>query len=53
MAMTKVNKDKEMAADLRKRGIWHGKRQTSSNVPGWPAMTDVGSAAYRRLRRIK
>ena len=41
-------KNSKMAADLVKRGIWHGRRMTKglSNIPN---MTDVGSAAYRRL----
>lgn len=41
------NKDQGMAADLLRRGLWHGKRATKglSNVP---AMGEVGSAAYRR-----
>jgi hypothetical protein len=41
-------KDSKMAADLVRRGIWHGKRLTKglSNIP---TPTDVGSAAYRRL----
>lgn len=41
-------KNKEMAADLKRRGIYHGKRLTQglSNIPN---MNDVGSAAYRRL----
>jgi hypothetical protein len=44
-------KDQEMAADLAKRGIYHGKR----NAPvtqgiNYPHLGDVGSAAYRRAR---
>lgn len=42
-------KNSKMAADLKARGIFHGKRLTKglSNIP---KMGDVGSAAYRRLR---
>lgn len=39
-------KNSKMAADLVKRGIWHGKRLTKglSNIPP----NEPGSAAYRR-----
>lgn len=42
-------KDSQMAADLKARGIYHGKRLTKglTNIPN---LTDVGSAAYRRLQ---
>lgn len=42
-------KDSEMAADLKRRGIYHGKRLTRglTNIPN---LSDVGSAAYRRRR---
>jgi hypothetical protein len=45
-------KNAKMAADLVKRGIYHGKRQSKglSNIPN---MNDVGSAAYRRLKGYK
>lgn len=46
-------KNSKMAADLVRRGIYHGKRLTKglSNVPA----NESGSAAYRRLmnKRIK
>lgn len=37
-----------MAADLVRRGYWHGRRMSKglSNIPN---INDVGSAAYRRL----
>ena len=42
------NKSQKMAADLLARGFWHGRRATQglSNIPG---LSEVGSAAYRRL----
>lgn len=44
-------KNSKMAADLVRRGIFHGKRTTRANPGsgGIPPLTDVGSAAYRRL----
>lgn len=48
-----TNKDSKMAADLAKRGIYHGKRQTSTLAPPVPKISDVGSAAYRRLQAKK
>lgn len=44
-------KDKEMAAALKRRGIFHGMHQTKTNAPPVPNMKDVGSAAYRRLMK--
>lgn len=41
-------KDSAMAADLKARGIWHGKRM-SKGLTNIPNISDVGSAAYRRL----
>lgn len=40
-------KNSKMAADLKARGIWHGRRMTVglSNIP----VNATGSAAYRRL----
>lgn len=42
-----------MAADLKKRGIYHGKRQgpgpSHNNMP----VNEAGSAAYRRLQKAK
>lgn len=45
----RANRDKEMAADLRRRGIYHGMHQTKTNAPPIPPLSDMGSAAYRRL----
>jgi len=44
-------KNAAMAADLKKRGIFHGKRLTKglSNIPA----NQAGSAAYRRLQERK
>lgn len=44
-------KDQEMAADLKRRGIFHGVRQSKTNAPCVPNMGDTGSAAYRRLHK--
>lgn len=44
-------KDQEMSADLKRRGFPHGKRQSTTNAPPIPNIGDVGSAAYRRLRK--
>lgn len=44
-------KDKEMAAALKRRGIYHGVRLTKTNAPPVPNLSDVGSAAYRRLMK--
>ena len=46
------DKDKKMAADLKARGIYHGKRLTSTNAPAIP-VNETGSAAYRRLHKNK
>lgn len=43
------SKSQEAAADLKRRGIFHGMHQTKTNAPPVPNMGDVGSAAYRRL----
>lgn len=46
------NKSAKMAADLVKKGIYHGKRTTTphhNNIP----VNEPGSAAYRRLQRSK
>jgi hypothetical protein len=48
---TRAKNDQEMAAALRARGIFHGVRLTKTNAPPVPNPSDVGSAAYRRLRR--
>lgn len=42
-------KDQKMAEDLRRRGFFHGKRQSRPTHYNYPVLTDVGSAAYRRL----
>lgn len=42
------NKSQAMAADLLKRGIWHGRRMTKG-LDNIPKPGEVGSAAYRRL----
>lgn len=45
-------KDQKMAQDLVRRGIYHGRRM-SVGLSNIPKLTDVGSAAYRRLRGQK
>ena len=45
-------KNQKMAADLLKRGIWHGKRTTSPHHNNMP-VNQTGSAAYRRLQKGK
>lgn len=44
-------KDQKMAADLIKRGYYHGKRQ-SKGLDNVPKMTEHGSAAYRRMNPL-
>lgn len=41
-------KDQHMAEMLKQRGIFHGMRVTKG-LDNIPKLTDVGSAAYRRL----
>jgi hypothetical protein len=41
-------KNSKMAADLVKRGYYHGRR-FSSGLSNIPDLTKVGSAAYRRM----
>lgn len=42
-------KDQEMAADLVKRGIYHGYRHAPATQGiNYPRLTDAGSAAARR-----
>lgn len=48
-----TDKDKRMAAELRSRGIFHGKRMTSTLAPPVPPIGEAGSAAYRRIMRKK
>jgi hypothetical protein len=43
-------KSAKMAADLVKRGIWHGRRMTTPRHNNYP-VDEAGSAAYRRLMR--
>jgi hypothetical protein len=50
---TRRTKSQEAAADLKRRGVYHGKHQTSTNAPPIPNLGDVGSAAYRRLMQKK
>jgi hypothetical protein len=46
-----TEKDRQMAANLRANGIFHGKRQGSgTNAPSIP-VNEPGSAAYRRIQR--
>lgn len=42
-------KNSKMAADLKTRGIFHGKRMTKPTHCNYPKPNEVGSAAYRRL----
>lgn len=49
MANNKSQKDSKMAGDLVKKGIYHGKRTTRPTHNNNPALTQIGSAAYRRL----
>lgn len=53
MANDRSTKDKEMAAHLKKMGIFHGIRRTHTRCEPIPSMRDVGSAAYRRLQAKK
>ena len=41
-----------MAADLLRRGFWHGKR-ASKGLTNIPNVADKGSAAYRRLQESR
>jgi hypothetical protein len=43
--------DQEMAAALRRKGIFHGVRTTKTHAPSIPSLDDTGSAAYRRLKK--
>lgn len=45
-------KDAKMAADLKAKGIYHGRRMTTTMAPSIP-VNEPGSAAYRRLQRKK
>lgn len=50
---TRANRDKEMAADLKRRGIFHGVRLTKTNADPMQYLKPdlVGTARYRRLKR--
>jgi hypothetical protein len=49
------NNDSEMAADLKRRGIPHGVRQTHTRADPMQYLAPdlVGTARYRRLRAAK
>lgn len=51
MSDARKAKDKSMAADLKKRGIFHGKRLTkpAPNSGGQTMVNKPGSAKYQRL----
>jgi hypothetical protein len=44
---SRANRDKEMAAHLKKMGYPHGRR-FSTGLSNIPSLKDIGSAAYRR-----
>lgn len=54
-AAERRQKDQHMAEVMKKRGIWHGKRIGPGPYHGSGGLTfkitDVGSAAYRRLMK--
>lgn len=52
MANERSAKDAKMAADLKARGIYHGRRMSTTMAPAIP-VNEPGSAAYRRLERKK
>lgn len=45
-------KNSKMAADMVKRGIFHGKRTTTPHHNNMP-VDEAGSAAYRRMNARK
>ena len=49
----RANRDSEMAADFKRRGIFHGDRLTKTNADPMSYLHPdlVGSARYRRLRK--
>ena len=53
MRKARSNRDAEMAADLKRRGIFHGVRLTKSNADPFSYLRPdlIGTARYRRLRR--
>jgi len=42
-------KNQAMAAHMLRKGIYHGKRTTTTHAPAIP-VNETGSAAYRRLK---
>lgn len=52
-ASERRNKSQANAADLLRRGFWHGRRQSKPTHSNYPNLTDVGSAAYRRLQQSR
>lgn len=50
----RATRDKEMAADLKRRGIFHGKRPSKSlaDPMKYLKLDLVGTARYRRLRGL-
>jgi hypothetical protein len=46
-------KSAAMAADLVRRGIWHGRRMTKPCHANYPNQNEIGSAAYRRIDRTR
>ena len=52
MANERSAKDAKMAADLKARGFYHGRRMGTTHAPPIPVKLP-GSAAYRRLMAKK
>lgn len=46
-------KSSKMAADLKAKGIFHGRRMTTPLHNNYPKPNEVGSAAYRRAERSR
>jgi hypothetical protein len=46
-----AQKNSTLAKTMKEAGIYHGKRQGPPGVSNIPNLKDVGSAAYRRLRK--
>lgn len=44
-------KSSKMASDMKAKGIYHGKRTTKPTHANYPKSNEVGSAAYRRMRK--
>lgn len=50
----RTEKDRQMAAELRDKGVYHGRRMGPGTLaPPVPPLGEAGSAAYRRLMRKK